>query len=213
MSQSKNLEIFIKTYGFEIFKDVNPNASKSIIEKNIVRNRLTRAFDSTFGEFIIANKSELADYLINQNKEGLLQNSNKQLNHQFSPTVSHSLKIFGISDNNLLTKLSNGQTIIHQIGQKRKIKALLRLITKEDGKQELETFLQTQKPKINKSVAEQINQQDWKKINHLVKQNHDFTYQNTSLGLTIQFMEGILAVTNRTQKRLTASQHSNRIKP
>jgi hypothetical protein len=212
MTQSKNLETFIETYGFEIFKDVNPDAPKSIIEKTLVRNRLTRAFDSSFGEFIIANKSELADFLINQNKELVLQNSNKQLIHQFPEAINHSLKIFGISEDNLLTKLFDGKTIIQQIGQERKNKALLRLITKENGKQELETFLQTQKPKINKSVAEQINQQDWKKINYLVKQNHDFTYQVTNTGLTIQFMEGILAISNHTQKLVTALQSTNKIK-
>lgn len=143
MAQSKNLETFIETYGFEIFKDVNPNAPKSVIEKNLVRNRLTRAFDSTYCEFIIANKSELADYLINQNKETTLQNPKKQLIHQFSQAINHSLKIFGITDDGLLTKLFDGKTIFQQIGQKRKSKALLRLTTKEDGKQELETYLQT----------------------------------------------------------------------
>ena len=212
MTQSKNLETFIETYGFEIFKDVNPDAPKSVIEKNLVRNRLTRAFDSTYCEFIIANKSELADYLINQNKETTLQNPKKQLIHQFSPAVNHSLKIFGITDDGLLSKLFDGKTIFQEIGQARKSKSLLKLTTKEDGKQELETYLQTQKPKIHKSVAEQINQKDWKKINYLVRKNQDFRYQISDSGLTIQFMQGILAVKNPTQQLMSVAPSSNKIK-
>lgn len=212
MTPSKNLETFIKTYGFEIFKNVNPDAPKSVIEKNLVRNRLTRAFDSAYCEFIIANKSELADYLINQDKETTLQNPKKQLIHQFSPAVNHSLKTFGITDDGLLAKLFDGKTIFQQIGQERKSKALLRLTTKEDGKQELETYLQTQKPKIHKSVAEQLNQKDWKKINYLVRKNQDFSYQMSNSGLTIQFMESILAITNPTQQLMKVTPLSNKTK-
>jgi hypothetical protein len=204
MYQSKNLISFIKTYGSDIFKNIHPNARKEDIEKALVRNRTSRPFDIPFAEFLISNKSELADYFISLHTQKSAQNmsTDNQDNNLFSKAINNSLRVYRLFEKELLSKLSKGEAIKYSIGKEKKNQAILQLTTDKEGNQQLHTYLSSPKPKISKAIAEQINQKDWQKMNSLVKKNKNFTYKLLNTDLTIEFMNGTL-FSKKTQQSIT----------